>query len=164
MNYEKVFKALNRAKVRYVVVGGVAVVLYGYPRFTQDLDLIVFLEKENLGKMFDAMRSIGYAPKVPVLKEQFTDSKTRERWKKEKGMIVFSFVDSKPPFEMIDMFVGEPIKFKDVYKERKMITTQGIAIPIIGIDHLIRLKKKASRPKDLDDIIQLKHIKRSLNS
>ena len=41
--YGKVFKALNKAKVKYVVAGGVAVVLYGYTRYTGDLDLIVLL-------------------------------------------------------------------------------------------------------------------------
>ncbi|MEK7084707.1 MAG: hypothetical protein AAB932_05730, partial [Patescibacteria group bacterium] len=75
-------------------------------------------------------------------------------------MIVFSFVDNKPPFEMVDMFVRELIKFKDVYKERAVVRAEGISIPLVSIDHLIRLKKKASRPKDLDDIIQLKHIQR----
>lgn len=156
MNYEKVFKALNKAKVKYVVAGGVAVVLYGYPRLTRDLDLIVFLEEKNLGRFFDALVSVGYSPKVPVSKSQFQNSRERERWKKEKGMIVFSFVETKPPFEMIDMFVGEPIKFEDVYKKRGMVSVEGISIPIISIDHLIRLKKKASRPKDLD--LSLIHI------
>ena len=160
MNYEKVFKALNKAKVKYVVVGGVAVVLYGYPRLTQDLDLMVLLEDINLGRFFDALKSIGYSPKVPVLKEQFQNAQERKRWEKEKGMIVFSVVDTRPPFEMIDMFVGEPIKFKDVYKKRASVRVGGITIPVISIDHLIRLKKKASRAKDLDDIVQLKHIKR----
>lgn len=164
MNYKKVFKALNKAKVKYVVAGGVAVVLYGYPRLTQDLDLIVLLEEKNLGRFFDVLVSVGYAPKVPVQKSQFQSKSERERWKKEKGMIVFSFVDRKPPFEMIDMFVGEPIKFQDVYQDRKIVKVQRVSIPLISMDHLIRLKKKASRPKDLDDIIQLKHIKRSLRS
>ncbi len=46
--YGEVFKALNKAKVKYVVAGGVAVVLHGYMRATGDLDLIVFLDQENL--------------------------------------------------------------------------------------------------------------------
>ncbi len=120
MNYEKVFKALNKAKVKYVVAGGVAVVLHGYRRHTDDLDLIVFLQKENLEKLFDTVRSAGYSPKVPVLKEQFTDARTRERWKKEKGMIVFSFVENDPPFNLIDMFVDEPISFKALYNKESV--------------------------------------------
>jgi len=47
MFYGEVFKALNKAKVKYVVAGGVAVALHGYQRFTQDLDLYVLLETKN---------------------------------------------------------------------------------------------------------------------
>jgi DNA polymerase II small subunit/DNA polymerase delta subunit B len=39
-NFEKIFRSLNKAKVRYLVVGGVAVNIYGYPRFTGDLDIL----------------------------------------------------------------------------------------------------------------------------
>lgn len=160
MNYEKVFKALNKAKVQYVVAGGVAVVLHGFMRLTNDLDLIVFLQEENLGRFFDALKSTGFMPKVPVTKEQFQDQKQRSIWKKDKGMIVFSFVQSDPPFEMIDMFVDEPIKFDEIYKLHEKVNLKGVVVPVIAIDHLIRLKQKASRPKDLDDIVQLKHIKK----
>ena len=159
VNYEEVFKALNKAKVKYVIAGGVAVVLHGFMRMTNDLDLIVFLQEQNLGKFFDALKSAGYMPKVPVTKEQFQDHKQRSRWKKEKGMIVFSFVHRNPPFEMIDMFVDEPIKFEEIYKLHEKIRLKGILVPVIAVDHLIRLKQKASRLKDLDDIVQLKHIK-----
>lgn len=159
MNFEKVFKALNRARVKYVVAGGVAVVLHGYRRHTDDLDLIVFLQKENLGKLFDAMKSIGYMPKVPVLKEQFVDTQTRERWKKEKGMIVFSFVETQPPFNLIDIFVDEPIKFGALYKKKVSAKLGKITVPVISIDHLIKLKQIAGRDRDLNDIAQLEEIK-----
>jgi len=160
MNYEKVFKALNKAKVKYVVAGGVAVVLHGFMRLTNDLDLIVFLQEDNLGKFFDALKSAGYMPKVPVSREQFQDHKQRALWKKEKGMIVFSFVQRDPPFEMIDMFVDEPIKFDAIYKLHEKVKLKSVVVPVIAVDHLIRLKQKASRPKDLDDIVQLKYIKK----
>ena len=42
--FEPVFLALNEAGVRYVIVGGLAVVLHGYPRFTADLDIVLDLE------------------------------------------------------------------------------------------------------------------------
>ncbi len=44
---EQVLGALNCAQVRYLVVGGVAVVLHGYLRTTADLDLVLHLEREN---------------------------------------------------------------------------------------------------------------------
>jgi predicted nucleotidyltransferase len=160
MYYGKVFKALNKAKVKYVVAGGVAVVIYGYPRLTQDLDLIVFLDSKNLDKFFEALKTVNYAPKVPVTKEQFIDHKQREAWKKQKGMIVFSFVNRNIPFDLVDMFVNEPINFTELYKMKKNVKVEGVTIPLIGIDHLLKLKKIAGRNKDLDDIAQLNIIKR----
>ena len=47
MFYEEVFKILNKKRVRYVVAGGIAVVLHGFARFTADLDIILHLEEEN---------------------------------------------------------------------------------------------------------------------
>lgn len=158
--YGKVFKALNKAKVKYVVVGGTAVILHGYPRFTKDLDLIVFLEDRNLEKLFDTLQSIGFIPKVPVTKEQFKDRKQRALWKKEKGMIVFSFVERKPPFKLIDMFVDEPFPFDEIYKKRVSIKAGGIIVPVINIDQLKKLKKLAGRPQDLIDFVQLEAIQR----
>ena len=96
MLFGKILRALNKAKIKYIVVGGSAVVLHGYRRNTDDLDLIVLLEPRNLAKLFDTMQSTGYMPKVPAKKEEFIDEKVRERWKKEKGMIVFSFVEKAP--------------------------------------------------------------------
>lgn len=46
--FEKVFRELNKAKVKYLVVGGVAVNLYGYLRFTGDLDLLILLNEEKI--------------------------------------------------------------------------------------------------------------------
>ena len=160
MLFQKIFKALNQARIKYVVVGGVAVVLYGYERFTKDLDLIVFMEEKNLGRFYDVLMKLGYLAKVPVQKEQFMDAKQREQWKKEKGMLVFSFVERNPPFQIIDMFVDEPIAFADVYLHRRKIKIEGTTVPLIGIDHLIKLKRKAARAQDLLDIENLKAIKR----
>ena len=159
MLFEKVIQALNKARIKYVVVGGTAVVLHGYRRNTDDLDLIVLLESRNLAKLFDTMLATGYIPKVPVKKEEFIDDQLRERWKKEKGMIVFSFVERQPPFNLIDMFVDEPIKFSNLYKKRIMTKFGRVTVPIASIDHLIKLKGMAGRYQDIQDIAQLREIK-----
>lgn len=158
MSYLGVLKALNHAKIRYVVVGGMAVNLHGYQRFTKDLDLMIALDPENLNHFFDVLKKIGYVPKVPVTKEQFVDAKQRAKWKKEKGMIVFSFVETKPPFNLIDMFVDEPILFSEVYRQKVYGHIAGVRVPILSVNHLIKLKLKASRSRDLDDIAQLREI------
>jgi len=126
MFYEDVFKALNKARVKYVVAGGVAVVLYGFLRYTKDVDLIVHLEEKNLIRLFDALLKIGYHPKVPVTRDQFIDAKSRKKWQKEKGMIVFSFYHTNDPFKAIDMFIEEPIKFSSLYEKRTKVKAEGM--------------------------------------
>ena len=163
MFYGEVFKVLNKAKVKYVVAGGVAVVLYGYPRLTRDLDLIVLLKEANLDKLFDALCGIRYFPKVPVTKEQFKNKKVREQWKKEKGMVVFSFVQNDPPNNMIDIFVDEPIRFDLVYKDRKVVNIRGVNVPLISISHLKKLELMAGRDIDLIDVAQLNAIENRMD-
>jgi hypothetical protein len=160
MFYEDVFRALNGAKIKYVVAGGVAVAMHGYPRFTKDLDVIVYLEQKNLSKFFDTMIDIGYLPRVPVTKEQFIDAKQRKKWQKDKGMIVFSFCHRDPPFKVVDMFVTAPINFQLLYKKRVRADVGNMMIPLISIEHLKILKKKAGRFQDKNDIIQLIEIER----
>lgn len=53
--YVPVFEALDGLQVRYVVVGGLATVLHGYGRLTADIDLIIDLEPEEVGKGIDAI-------------------------------------------------------------------------------------------------------------
>src|SRR6185503_15067420 len=87
---EAVLAALNAAKVRYLVAGGVAVVLHGHLRTTGDLDLIVQLSPTNVLRGVQALSELGYRPRAPVSAAQFADPATRESWIKEKGLTVFS--------------------------------------------------------------------------
>lgn len=72
-----VFQALQAASVRYLVVGGVAVVLHGHPRFTADLDLVVALEPGNARAAVEALAGLGYRPRPPVDGRLFADSAAR---------------------------------------------------------------------------------------
>ncbi len=58
--FEKIFKEFNKTKIKYLVVGGVAVNLYGYARFTGDLDILLLLDKKNLEKMDKIMKKLNY--------------------------------------------------------------------------------------------------------
>lgn len=85
MYYEEVFKALNEKGVKYVVVGGVALVLHGVVRMTADLDLFIKMDEENITSFLTAMRELDYKPKIPVQAGDFSDPQKRLQWKKEKG-------------------------------------------------------------------------------
>ena len=63
---ETILGALNRARVRYLVVGGLAVVAHGYVRFTADLDLVLDPERESLRRAIYALTALGYRPRAPA--------------------------------------------------------------------------------------------------
>ncbi|MDO8526459.1 MAG: hypothetical protein Q7T03_02090 [Deltaproteobacteria bacterium] len=160
ISYRNLFVALGKAKIRYLVAGGVAVNLHQVQRATADLDLIIHLEPDNVLKFAKVMTKLGYKPKVPVDAKDFADPKKRKEWIETKNMVVFSFINPSNHFELIDIFVQEPKPFKNMDKKKMKIEAFGVTIPVIGLDDLIELKKEAGREKDLFDIAQLKKIKK----
>jgi len=160
MFYEEVFRELNRKKVKYVVAGGIAVNLHGVPRVTEDLDLVIYLGEENVSKFSEAMETLRYKPKIPVKIEDFGVKKNREDWIKNKGMIVFSLWNRNIPYRIIDVFVKDPIDFKELYRDKSNISAGEFKIPVVSIDHLIKLKEMAGRKQDISDIVSLKRVKK----
>ena len=158
MFYEEVFRKLNKNKVRYLVVGGGAVVLHGVVRMTADLDLFVDFEEKNLLKFTGILTDLGYRPKFPVKAADFADKSKREKWKKEKDMLVFSFYHLKRYQDHIDVFVYEPVGFENAYKEKEIMKAGLIKIPVISIKYLKKMKMIAGRPQDLADIEALKEV------
>ena len=81
---QRVFEALQQKSCRYLVVGGVAVVLHGHPRFTADLDLVVSLHPKNAAAVIDALTSLDYRPRAPVQAHEFTDPAARQRMRRHR--------------------------------------------------------------------------------
>jgi hypothetical protein len=75
---EAILRALNEAEVRYLIVGGLAVVAHGYVRATVDIDIVLHLERENVLRAMGALKSIAYQPLVPVDAAEFADEQKRK--------------------------------------------------------------------------------------
>ena len=159
MIYEEVFKEFQLRGVRYLVVGGMAVNLYGYVRLTMDLDIMIDLSDKNLSKAVDVMEKFGYTPRVPVNPHEFISEEKRDEWIKEKGAVVFTFIDLKKPFKQIDIFLSNPINFEEAYSRREVMTIAGAKVSIASIDDLIKMKAATGRPRDMEDIHHLERIK-----
>ncbi len=112
---EAIFRVLNDADVRYLVVGGLAVNAHGYLRFTNDVDLVVALEPGNIIEAFRALGTLGYKPLVPITAEQFANSNMRQQWIDEKGMQVLNFFSDQYRETTLDVFVYEPFDFETEY-------------------------------------------------
>lgn len=109
---EIIVKALNGAKVQYLIVGGLAVSAHGYDRLTVDVDLVIGLEPENIKRALHALHLAGWRMSIPVTAEDFANPKLRESWRKKKNMIVLKLWSDEHRRTPVDIFVCEPFDFK----------------------------------------------------
>jgi predicted nucleotidyltransferase len=152
---EWVLAALETAGVRYLVVGGVAVVLHGYLRTTLDLDLVLQLDPDNLERALGAFDGLGFVPQAPVPLRSFADPRNRETWARERNMTVFSLWQPDHPGFAVDLFVQEPFDFEAVYGQAMKVPLQGVEATVISRADLVIMKRAAGRARDLEDIAAL---------
>lgn len=154
-----IIESLNRAGVRYLIVGGLAVNAHGHVRYTNDLDLVIGLEPDNIRRGLDALHGIGYVPRIPVTSEQFADAGLRDEWRAEKGMMVLSLWNDHRRETPIDVFVHEPFDFDREHEAAVfMPLTADLAAPFVRLATLLSMKQSAARPQDLADIAELRRI------
>ncbi len=157
---EQVLATLSAAKVRYLVVGGVAVVLHGHLRTTAALDLVVALDEGNARRAVEALESMGFRPRAPVPAAQFADPQARDSWVVEKGLSVFSMWSDQVAGLEVDLFVKEPFDFEQGYARSIEVTLDSTSARIASLEDLLAMKRAAGRPQDLADIEALEAIAR----
>ena len=158
-NIGAIFQSLNEAGVKYLLAGGLAVVAHGYVRFTADIDIILGMDGKNLTSAMQVFDSLGYKPRAPVKLNDFISSKKRSEWIEKKGLTVFSLWNPDEPATEVDIFVEVPIDFNKAYLQGvDFKIMEDISAKVLNLTDLISLKKKAARPKDLDDIDKLNTI------
>lgn len=159
ITYEDIFREFQRNKVKYVLVGGVAVNLLGLFRSTADMDILVEMSDENLKKIVTILKNKGYRVKQPVDPMGIADKKTREDWVKHKHMKAFNFY-KEGELKEVDIIIESPISFTEAKKTAVYFKSEDITLPVISIDNLIKMKKNTGRNIDKLDIAELKRIKR----
>ncbi len=159
MYYKDIFKALQEHKVKYLVVGGVAMGLHGIPRMTADLDIMLDLVPVNIKKFIAATGKIGYVPRPPLTFKDFLDPHKRKSWASDKNIVMFTLVNPKIPYQEIDVFIKNPVDFKELCAGKKIAHFGRIEIPVASMDGLIALKEKTGRKQDKTDVSILKKLK-----
>jgi len=136
--------ALNRAKAKYLVIGGIACILHGYARATEDIDILIERTAENADRILKALATLGYGfarawTATEILKRQIT------------------VVGDDP---RVDIFtVAWSIKYAQAAPRSDTVAVAGVRIPVIGIDDLIETKR-TGRLQDAADIEVLEEIRR----
>lgn len=158
MIYEREMKALVDSGSRYLVIGGIAVLLHGYIRNTHDLDILADMSESNLDKIIKTLTDLHYIPKVPVNPNELKDPQKREFWRTEKNMKAFSFIDCNNLTRIVDILIYSNLDFEKAYKNRKIVQLESTKVSLASIRDIIALKKEALRPRDVDDIDHLERL------
>jgi hypothetical protein len=131
-----VFVQLERARVRYVVIGGVAVVLHGHVRPTADLDIAIDPVPDEARRAFNALSVCGFVPSIPIPLSAITIMRMYDRLTRE-----------------IDVFVRYQIPFAELWAGSEMMKVCDRPVRVSSIEHLIREKRvNTQRPTNQLDV------------
>ncbi len=140
-DFKEFIQLFNANQVLYLVVGGYAVALHGYPRYTKDIDIWIELGRDNAGRIIKALKKFGF--KSLGLKE--SDFLVKDR------IIQLGF----PP-NRIDILTTLPgVTFAGCYKKRLSVEIDGVMVDFIDLVSLRKNKKASGRLQDLADLENL---------
>lgn len=152
-DFKLIIGTLNKAGVRYLVIGGVAAVLHGARRATFDVDICLSITEDNLSRFWTAMADLGYKPRQPVSLEDLTDPAKIKEWREEKNLKAITFWHPAENMALsLDLVIDIDLDFEAAYARRKDFSYHGIDLTVASKDDVVKMKKLAGRSKDLDDV------------
>ncbi len=152
MSFYDEFKALidllNRDGIDYAVCGGVAVAFHGYPRLTDDIDILV--QEEDLARISEIVKEVDFvfdAGRIP-----FDVGKPNQREIQRISKIIGEDVLT------LDLLIVESA-YESVWEDRGRLYWEGRQVGLVSLDGLLKMKHIAGRNKDLLDIDELSKVK-----
>lgn len=160
MIYLDLFRALERHKVQYLLVGGLAMNLHGVPRMTLDVDLVLIMDEPNLDRFIACANELKLAPSVPVPLSALKDAEQRKAWFEQKHMIAFGLQDTQARIPtMVDILIAPVIDIEAAMQRAVVRDLSGIPVPLAGIEDMITLKRDTGRAQDQSDIEHLERLR-----
>ena len=141
-DFKDLLNILEKHKVRYLVVGGYAVMKYTEPRFTKHLYLWISTDEENSKAVFSALKEFG-APLKGLTSNDFT----------KRG---YFYQMGNPPFRLDIMMSIPGVEFETAWEHREEVLLEGLTVPFISRADLIRAKDAGGRAQDLLDAENLR--------
>ncbi len=140
-DFREFLELLNSEKIRYLVIGGYAVVHYGYRRATDDLDIWVAVDEQNAAKLSRALQRFGFSPsKVPPSLFQ------------QIGKV---FIFGREPVRIDILTSPDGIDFEECFARRRDVLWDGVRVPLVSLDDLRANKQASGRDKDRADLTNL---------
>lgn len=148
-DYKEMLSILNKYKVRYLIIGAYATIYYTEPRYTKDIDIWVWREEKNINKLYKALAEFG-SPLKNISKEDFMKKDT-----------VYQIGIEPVRIDILTDLSG--INFEEAWKARTRTKYENVPVNIVGLNNLIKSKKKTGRKTDevdLGKLIMAKKLKR----
>ena len=161
MEYINLFRKFHEEGVQYLICGGLAVNIYGIPRMTADIDLLVNFSEDNILKFEHVLEELSFASVVPIQLNSLLDASKRAEIIKTKNLIAFSYYNKRANFMNVDVLIDMPFSFTNMWENRERREIENFEINIVSLEHLIEMKKYANRNQDQQDVkmlAKLQHI------
>ena len=136
-DFKEFVELLIKNRAEYLIVGGYAVGIHGYPRYTGDPT------QENATKILKSVNEFGFSS-FKLTEADFT---------KENNVVQLGF----PPLRIDLLTQIDGVTFEECFKNRKEATIEGVTINFIGYHELLKNKKQSGRLADLNDIERLEN-------
>jgi hypothetical protein len=141
-HYKELLQLLNRFQVEFLIVGGFAVMKYGEPRYTKDLDVWVNNSAENSERVVAALKEFG-APLVH-------DGITPETFKGKQ--VVYQIGVAPVRIDILSTITG--VEFAEAWANKVASTLFGVPLHFISLQDLLTNKRALGRASDLKDLKQ----------
>ena len=139
-DFKEFIELLNKNHIRYIVIGGYAVVYHGYVRSTNDIDIWVDIREDNIKMLITALDEFGFSS----LNINGTDFSPNQ-------IIQLGY----PPNRIDLITTPAGIDFETCYESKEQVTIDHITVNIIDLENLIKTKRASNRTRDLADIEEL---------
>ena len=136
-SYAKLLAKLAKADVRFVIVGGIAVTLQGYTRFTEDIDLLLDADPQNIERLLMTLADFGEGYARELTADDFDDSEGAIRIIEETEMCQMN---------LFTRLAG--VTYAEAKKDADHFALDGQSIYFAAKSSLIRWKEHSAREKD----------------
>jgi hypothetical protein len=140
-DFKEFVELLNKHEVEYLIVGGYALGIHGYPRYTGDLDIWINPTIKNAHKMVKVMEDFGFSS-LGLTEKDFS----------ENGNVIQM---GYPPFRIDVITKPDGVNFEDCYKNKLLVDYEGVQMTVIGFEDFKKNKNASGRPKDIQDLNNL---------
>ena len=144
MDTENLLRSLKENKVDFVIIGATAFPLYGYARATLDIDIFIRPTKINAERTWQALKSFGY---------EVSDVKINDLLTKKLLIRQYTIETDIHPFV-------KGVSFERIWKNKVRAKFGNTFVYFTSLNDLVKMKRAAARPKDLEDLQYLRKLQK----